>query len=89
MAGKQLVKISPKAQMLVVGRDIDGSWTVKESAGELLGRFPTDAAAEAFARGQRKARPETSIACSAGARPRLKGRLSLASVRGGVCDENA
>lgn len=68
--------------MLVVGRDVDGSWTVKESAGELLGRFSTDAAALDFAEHQRRGQPATSMASSAGLRPRLRGRLTLASAQG-------
>jgi hypothetical protein len=74
-------------QMLVVGRDVDGSWTVKESAGELLGRFATNVAAASFAERQRKGRPATAIASSAGQRPRLQGRLTLSSGRGSRPDD--
>lgn len=35
--------------MLVVGRDVDGSWTVRESAGRLMRRFASAQAAERFA----------------------------------------
>lgn len=40
--------------MLVVGRDIDGDWTVRESAGMLLGRFSSAQAAQRFAEAERR-----------------------------------
>ena len=63
--------------LLVVGRDTDGSWTVCESAGTLLGRFPSAQAAERFAQGERRGRPAIAVATSAGFAPRIAGRLSL------------
>lgn len=69
------------AELLVIGRDVDGSWTVRGSAGLLLGRFATVNAARRFAERERRARPALSIASSDGARPRLPGRLTLASGR--------
>lgn len=65
--------------LLVVGRDTDGSWTVRESAGAMLGRFPSAHAAERFAQGQRRGRTAIAIATSAGFQPRIAGRLSLRS----------
>lgn len=59
-------------------RDADGKWTVRESARMLLGRFGTHAAALRFAARERQARPAIQIASSAGTRPRLRGRLTLA-----------
>lgn len=69
------------AAFLVVGRDVDGSWTVREGGGLLLGRFATGSVALRFAERQRRSRPALSVASSDGARPRLKGRLSLANGR--------
>ncbi|WP_156346989.1 hypothetical protein [Sphingomonas sp. Leaf33] len=43
----------PEPAMLVVGRDIDGDWTVRESAGMLLGRFSSAQAAQRFAEAER------------------------------------
>jgi len=63
--------------MLVVGRDVDGSWAVRESAGRLLGRFPSAQAAERFARAERGGVSAISIATSAGSARRLQGRLTL------------
>lgn len=63
--------------LLVVGRNTDGSWTVRESAGALLGRFPSAHAAERFAQGERRGRTAVAIATSAGVQPRIAGRLSL------------
>ena len=68
--------------MLVVGRDIDGSRTVRESAGLLLGRFASAQAAERFAQTEQRGRPAVSIATSAGSSRRLVGRLTLGSHRG-------
>ncbi|KQU58810.1 hypothetical protein ASG67_16920 [Sphingomonas sp. Leaf339] len=68
--------------LLVVGRDTDGSWTVRESAGAMLGRFPSAQAAERFAQGERRGRTAIAIATSAGFQPRIAGRLSLRN--GGV-----
>ncbi len=70
----------PEPAMLVVGRDIDGDWTVRESAGMLLGRFSSTQAAQRFAEAERRGRTSISVATSAGTPRRIKGRLSL------VCD---
>lgn len=67
--------------MLVVGRDIDGDWTVRESAGMLLGRFSSAQAAQRFAEAERRGRTSISVATSAGCPRRIEGRLSL------VCDK--
>lgn len=72
-----------KRAMLIVGNDVDGSWTVHECAGELLGRFPTCQASRQFAERQRRARPSLAIASSAGHAPRLSGTLTLSHGRGG------
>lgn len=63
--------------LLVVGRDADGSWTVRESAGMLLGRFASAEAARRFAQAERAGQPQVAIASSAGTAPRIDGRLSL------------
>lgn len=68
-------------EMLVVGRDADGSWTVRGGEGRLLGRFATDQAAQHYARDQRRQRPAISIASSSGHPRRLEGRLTLAHGR--------
>lgn len=68
--------------MLVVGRDVDGGWTVRESAGLLLGRFSSAQAAQRFALAERRGRAAISIATSAGSARRIEGRLTLASPRG-------
>ncbi|MFV0623393.1 hypothetical protein ACBY01_05175 [Sphingomonas sp. ac-8] len=65
--------------LLVVGQEVDGSWTVHESAGLLLGRFASYQAAQRFACTERDRRPSTAIASSAGAPPRIAGRLKLRS----------
>jgi len=70
----------PEPAMLVVGRDIDGDWTVRESAGMLLGRFSSAQAAQRFAEAERRGRTSISLATSAGSPRRIEGRLSL------VCD---
>jgi hypothetical protein len=67
--------------MLVVGKDVDGSWTVRESAGVLLARYASWQAAHRFAERARRARPAVSIASSAGVPARLHGRLSIAGGR--------
>jgi hypothetical protein len=69
-------------EMLVVGMDADGDWTVRGGEGRLLGRFSTRQAAQHYARNQRRQRPAISIASSSGHPRRLEGRLSLASVQG-------
>ena len=77
-------------EMLVLGKDVDGTWTVRGGAGVLLGRFASCQAAHRFAERERRSRPFLAIASSAGARPRLRGRLTLAGVRearGGDGDE--
>lgn len=74
--------------MLVVGRDVDDSWTVRESAGLLLGRFASAQAAQRFAEAERRATASTSIASSAGSPQRLAGRLSLASGRSRRIEED-
>ncbi|MEG8038677.1 hypothetical protein QP166_04680 [Sphingomonas sp. LR60] len=70
----------PEPAMLVVGRDIDGDWTVRESAGMLLGRFSSARAAQRFAEAERHGRTSVSVATSAGIPRRIEGRLSL------ICD---
>jgi len=67
-------------EMLVVGMDADGSWTVRGGEGRLLGRFATGQAAQHYARDQRRQRPAISIASSSGHPRRLEGRLTLSSV---------
>lgn len=74
--------------LLVVGRDSDGSWTVRESAGMLLGRFASAPAAARFAREERRGRADIAIAHSAGFHPRIAGRLSLRT-RGGRAADGA
>lgn len=69
--------------MLVVGRDIDGDWTVRESAGMLLGRFSSAQAAQRFAEAERRGRASIWIATSASSSQRIQGRLSL------VCNQTA
>ena len=71
----------PEPAMLVVGRDIDGDWTVRESAGMLLGRFSSAQAAQRFAEAERRGRTSVSVATSAGVPHRIEGRLSLVSDR--------
>lgn len=71
----------PEPAMLVVGRDIDGDWTVRESAGMLLGRFSSAQAAQRFAEAERRGRTSISVATSAGTPRRIEGRLSLDSDR--------
>jgi hypothetical protein len=66
-----------ESALLVVGRDADGSWTVRESAGMLLGRFASAEAARRFAQAERAGQPQVAIASSAGAVPRIDGLLSL------------
>jgi hypothetical protein len=73
----------PEPAMLVVGRDIDGGWTVRESAGMLLGRFSSAQAARRFAEAERRGRTSISVATSAGITRRIEGQLSL------VCDKTA
>lgn len=67
--------------MLVIGRDLDGAWTVREAAGALLGRFNTNASAAQFARRQQRLQPATAVANASAPWPRLHGRLSLATTR--------
>ena len=71
----------PEPAMLVVGRDIDGDWTVRESAGMLLGRFSSAQAAQRFAEAERRGRTSIAVATSAGVPQRIEGRLSLVSDR--------
>lgn len=71
----------PEPAMLVVGRDFDGDWTVRESAGMLLGRFSSAQAAQRFAEAERRGRASISVATSAGVPHRIEGRLSLVSDR--------
>ena len=70
-----------ESAMLVVGRDVDGSWTVRESAGMLLGRFSSVQAAQRFALAERRGSTGVSVAMWAGTTRRIEGRLSLASSR--------
>jgi hypothetical protein len=72
---------SMEPAMLVVGRDMDGSWTLREGAGLLLGRFSSAQAACRFAHAERRGRPTISVAMSAGAPRRIQGRLTLGSGR--------
>ncbi|WP_380931240.1 hypothetical protein [Sphingomonas arantia] len=64
-------------EMLVLGKDRDGSWTVREGEGLLLGRFTSSMAAHHFAQAERRSRPSAVIASSNGSRPRIAGRLTL------------
>ena len=64
--------------MLVVGRDIDGGWTVRESAGMLLGRFSSAQAARRFAEAERRGRTSISVATSAGITRRIEGQCGSA-----------
>ncbi len=66
-----------ESAILVIGRDVDGSWTVRESAGMLLGRFTSAQAADRFARVERRGTSVTSIDTSAGTPRRLQDRLTL------------
>lgn len=61
--------------LLVVGRDADGSWTVRESAGMRLGRFASAEAARRFAQAERAGQSQVATASSAGMVPRIDGRL--------------
>jgi len=72
--------------MLVVGRDVDGSWTVRESARMLMGRLASAQAAERSARAERGGVSAISIATSAGSVRRLQGRLTLGSRLGSTTD---
>lgn len=63
---------------LVVGRDVDGGWTVRESGGSLLGRFVSGSEALRFAERERQSNPRLMVASSKGMHPRIRGRLSLA-----------
>jgi hypothetical protein len=53
-------------EIIVVGRDIGGGWTVRESSGPLLGRFISSAAANRFAFDEQHSRPDSSVALSDG-----------------------
>lgn len=72
----------------IVVRDADGSWTVRENEGGLLGRFPSWQAAGKFAERMRRSGHGASVAP---ARPtshsRLLGKLSL--TRNRKSDEGA
>ena len=70
-----LIIKSVQSAMLVIGRDVDGSWTVRESAGMLLGRFSSLEAAQRFSQADRRG----ITAISAGSPRRIDGRLSLSS----------
>lgn len=71
----------PESAMLVVGRDVDGDWTVRESAGMLLGRFASAQAAHRFAEAERRGRASVTVATSAGTPHRIEGRLTLGGGR--------
>lgn len=71
----------PEPAMLVVGRDLDGDWSVRESAGMLLGRFSSAQAARRFAGAERRGRSAVSVASSAGIPRRIEGRLTLVADR--------
>lgn len=77
------MKTPAAAPMFAIGLDLDGRWTVSDAAGALLGRFDKSASAIRFARRRQRMLPSTSIADAAADRPRLHGRLSLATVRSG------
>lgn len=79
---------SSEPRMIVAGRDVDDSWTVRESAGLLLGRFASAQAAQRFAEAERRTTASTSIASSAGSPQRLPDRLSLASGRSKRIEED-
>ena len=76
--GEPVTSLASDSDMLVVGRDVDGGWTVREGTGPLLGRFTSYAAACRFAERQRRGRPAVQSASSAGSGTRLRGRLTLA-----------
>lgn len=63
---------------LVVTKDVDGSWTVRDAGGLLLGRFAKGSAAVRFAERERRSHPTPPVASSNGARPRIQGRLTMA-----------
>jgi hypothetical protein len=63
--------------VLIVDRDMDGNWTVRDSAGMLLGRFSSEEAAQRFAEAERRGRGSNSVATFAG----IEGRLTLFSDR--------
>jgi hypothetical protein len=67
--------------VLIVDRDMDGNWTVRDSAGMLLGRFSSEEAAQRFAEAERRGRGSNSVATFAGISPRIEGRLTLFSDR--------
>jgi len=69
----------PEPVMLVVGRDVDGDWTVSDSVGGVLGRFASAQAAQRFAEAERRGRSSVTVATSAGSPRRIDGRLSLGS----------
>ncbi len=53
-------------EIIVVGRDVSGGWTVRESSGVLLGRFISSAAANRFAFDEQRSRLDSSVALSDG-----------------------
>jgi hypothetical protein len=53
-------------EIIVVGRDVGGAWTVRESSGVLLGHFISSAAANRFAFDEQRSRPDSSVALSDG-----------------------
>lgn len=73
-----VIQHATDGDMLVVGRDVDGKWTVRESAGMLLGRFGDAAAANRFVERERRSHPGVAVPTSLGVRSRLCGTLSLA-----------
>lgn len=81
MAGQQPVKEQPGPRTLGVHRRIDRGWAASEGTHERLDRFRTDAAAPAFTGHRRKDQAAASSARPVTCRPRLTGRLSLASRR--------
>ena len=53
-------------EIIVVGRDVGGGWTVRESSGVLLGRFISSVAANRFAFDEQHSRLDSSVALSDG-----------------------
>lgn len=53
--------------MLVLGRQLDGTWTITAGEGPVIGRFTTFEAALSHAEGKRRTQPDLAIASSQGA----------------------
>jgi len=80
-SGDRAMRQSAEPELLVIGKDVDNSWTVRESAGRLVARFASERAARGYAAAQRRGQPSMSVVSSAGFRPRIAGRLTLGMVR--------